>query len=69
MCPPLVQIGLTSSSCRRYICQFSDLQIRSVLLDEIMRDPDNPTREHITELETKSLRDSRDLLDKVLFVI
>lgn len=48
-----------------YICQFSDLQIKSVLLDEIMKDPDNPTRENVIDMETKSLRDSRDLLEKV----
>ena len=24
-----------------YICQFNDLQIKSVLLDEIMKDPEN----------------------------
>jgi WD repeat-containing protein 35 len=48
-----------------YICQFSDLQIKSVLLDEIMKDPDNPSRDNLIDMETKSLRDSRDLLEKV----
>ncbi|XP_059152704.1 WD repeat-containing protein 35-like isoform X2 [Physella acuta] len=48
-----------------YICQFNDLQIKSVLLDEIMKDPENPTKDDIIDLEIKSLRDSRDLLEKV----
>lgn len=48
-----------------YICQFNDLQIKSVLLDEIMKDPENPTKDNMMELEIKSLRDTRDLLDKV----
>ena len=48
-----------------YICQFSDLEIKSVLLDEIMKDPENPTKDSIIELEVKSLRDARDLLEKV----
>lgn len=48
-----------------YICQFSDLQIKSVLLDEILKDPANPTRDNIVDLEVKSLRDTRDLLEKV----
>ncbi|KAK3580220.1 hypothetical protein CHS0354_012747 [Potamilus streckersoni] len=48
-----------------YICQFNDLQIKSVLLDEIVRDPENPTKECIAEMEIKSLRDTRDLLEKV----
>jgi len=48
-----------------YICQFNDLQIKSVLLDEVMKDPGNPARENIIDFETKSLRDTRDLLEKV----
>ncbi|KAL5015359.1 hypothetical protein ScPMuIL_009629 [Solemya velum] len=48
-----------------YICQFNDLQIKSVLLDEIMKEPENPAKENMAEMEIKSLRDSRDLLEKV----
>lgn len=36
-----------------YICQFSDLQIKSVLLDEIMKNPENPTKDDMIELEIK----------------
>ncbi len=50
-----------------YICSFRDLEIRAVLLDEVVRsqgqDQNNP--EHILDLEVKSLRDTRDLLEKV----
>ena len=38
-----------------YICQFSDLQIKSALLDEIMADPENPTKDDVMELEVKVL--------------
>ena len=48
-----------------YICSFQDLEIKAVLLDEILRDPDNPNKDLILELEVKSLRDTRDLLEKV----
>ncbi|XP_069691691.1 WD repeat-containing protein 35 isoform X2 [Periplaneta americana] len=48
-----------------YICSFQDLEIRAVLLDEIMQNPERPTAEHLLDLEVKSLRDTRDLLDKV----
>ena len=48
-----------------YICSFQDLEIKAVLLDEILRDPDNPSTELLLELEVKSLRDTRDLLEKV----
>ena len=38
---------------------------RAVLLDEILRDPDMPNDELVLDLEVKSLRDTRDLLEKV----
>ena len=37
-----------------YICNFDDLQIKSVLLDEIMKDPENPSKDNITEMEIKA---------------
>ncbi|RMX47135.1 hypothetical protein pdam_00018680 [Pocillopora damicornis] len=48
-----------------YICQFNDLEVKAVLLDEIMKDPDHPNKESLIDLEVKSLRDARDLLEKV----
>ncbi|KAK6623541.1 hypothetical protein RUM43_009393 [Polyplax serrata] len=48
-----------------YICWFKDLEIRGVLLDEIMKNPEKPSQEHLLELEVKSLRDTRELLEKV----
>ena len=36
-----------------YICNFNDLQIKTVLLDEIMKDPDNSSKDNITEMEIK----------------
>ena len=35
------------------------------MLDEILRDPDAPSDELVLDLEVKSLRDTRDLLEKV----
>ena len=34
-------------------------------MDEILRDPDAPSDEFVLDLEVKSLRDTRDLLEKV----
>uniref|UniRef100_H2ZPD4 WD repeat-containing protein 35 n=1 Tax=Ciona savignyi TaxID=51511 RepID=H2ZPD4_CIOSA len=51
--------------CSGYICDFSDLEIRSVLLDEIHKDPDNPSVDDVIELEVKSLRDTRTLIRTV----
>lgn len=43
-----------------------ELEIRAVLLDEMMQCKDKPTKEqHLLDLEVKSLRDTRQLLDKV----
>jgi len=49
-----------------YICQFNDLQIRSVLVDDVVRNPDTPRKDAILDFETKSLRDTRDILNKVV---
>ncbi|XP_033121645.1 WD repeat-containing protein 35-like isoform X2 [Anneissia japonica] len=48
-----------------YICHFEDLQIRSVLLDEIMKDAEHPSKDNLIDMDIKSLRDTRDLLEKV----
>lgn len=36
-----------------------------MLLDEVMREPESPCMDHLLTLEVKSLRDTRDLLEKV----
>ena len=42
-----------------------NFHFRAVLLDEILRDPDAPSDDLVLDLEVKSLRDTRDLLEKV----
>ena len=48
-----------------YLCSFSDLCIKAVLLDDIVQDPEHPDKECLVNFETKSLRDTRQLLDTV----
>mmetsp|Transcript_20542 Transcript_20542/g.58181 ORF Transcript_20542/g.58181 Transcript_20542/m.58181 type:complete len:1228 (-) Transcript_20542:92-3775(-) len=48
-----------------YICAFKDLQIQSVLIDEVIQNPEEPRKEVLLDFETKSLRDTRDILTKV----
>ena len=36
-----------------YICEFSDLQIKSVLLDEIMAEPEEPALDNVLHMEVK----------------
>uniref|UniRef100_A0A7S1KLL8 Anaphase-promoting complex subunit 4 WD40 domain-containing protein n=1 Tax=Percolomonas cosmopolitus TaxID=63605 RepID=A0A7S1KLL8_9EUKA len=48
-----------------YLCEFNELKIQAALLDAIMMDPENPQKEHLVNFATKSLRDTRDLLETV----
>nr|XP_023029130.1 WD repeat-containing protein 35 [Leptinotarsa decemlineata] len=52
-------------ACSGYICSFNDLEIRAVLLDEVMASPEKPSKDHLINLEVKALRDTRQLLEKV----
>ncbi|XP_025414871.1 WD repeat-containing protein 35 isoform X2 [Sipha flava] len=52
-------------STSAYIASFENLEIQAVMLDEIIQSPDNPSLDYIITLETKSLRDTRQLLEKV----
>ncbi len=44
------------------LCSFHDLEIKAVFLDDIMQQPDQPDMELMIMYETRSLRDTRDLL-------
>jgi len=48
-----------------FICTFNKLKIKAVLLDEIMAEPDHPQKDYVLTFETKSLRDTRELLNSV----
>uniref|UniRef100_A0A803XM55 WD repeat-containing protein 35 n=1 Tax=Meleagris gallopavo TaxID=9103 RepID=A0A803XM55_MELGA len=48
-----------------YICNFEDLEIKSVLLDEILKNPERPNKDYIINFEIRSLRDSRALIEAV----
>ncbi|KAG5344860.1 WDR35 protein, partial [Acromyrmex heyeri] len=52
-------------ACSGYICSFQDLEIRCVLLDDLMLKSDDMRKDLIVDLEVKSLRDTRELLAKV----
>lgn len=53
-------------SCSGYICNFEDLEITGVLLDDIINGTMSPdTNQHLLQLRVKSLRDTEDLLSHV----
>jgi WD repeat-containing protein 35 len=45
-----------------YLARFRDLEVRAVLLDEILLSPDKPERDFIVDFETKALRELRDVI-------
>lgn len=50
---------VTSSA---YLCHFSDLMMVSVQLDEVMQEPEHPSRDLVMEYETRGLRDTRAII-------
>jgi len=50
-----------------YLCDFTDLEVKSVLLDDILKEPEEikNIQEMFIDFEAKSLRDTRDLLTTV----
>lgn len=42
-----------------------DLEIFAVSLGDVLKDPENPSKNDLVMMETKSLRDTRHLLEKV----
>ena len=51
--------------CSAYLCSFKDLEIFAVSLGDVLKDPENPSKDDLVTMETKSLRDTRHLLEKV----
>lgn len=50
-----------------YLCEFKDLEIKAVLLDEIFKNPDAhlPVDELILSFETRILKDTREMIAKI----
>lgn len=50
-----------------YLCDFTDLEVKSVLLDDILKEPEEikNIKDMFIDFEAKSLRDTRDLLTTV----
>jgi len=50
-----------------YLCDFTDLEVKSVLLDEILKDPEEikNIEEMFVSYEQKNLRDTREMLTSV----
>ena len=46
-----------------YICSFSDLEIRAVMLDQLLREPETPTKDYAVTFEVQALREAHDLLE------
>ncbi|KAJ7522936.1 hypothetical protein O6H91_18G031500 [Diphasiastrum complanatum] len=53
---------ITSSA---YLCYFHNLQIIAIQLDDLMKQPEQPGKNHVFNYETKSLRDTTQILEAV----
>ncbi|KAI9321165.1 hypothetical protein BDR26DRAFT_943956 [Obelidium mucronatum] len=52
-------------TCSGYIGSFDNLQIKSIMLDELFKEPESPSREHVVSLDSRSLREARAILTNV----
>uniref|UniRef100_A0A0R3RYI0 ANAPC4_WD40 domain-containing protein n=1 Tax=Elaeophora elaphi TaxID=1147741 RepID=A0A0R3RYI0_9BILA len=48
-----------------YICSFKNLVVRTVLLDELMKNPETPHKSFIIDVEIKLLRNVKNLLENM----
>ncbi|KAI8616049.1 WD repeat-containing protein 35 [Chytriomyces sp. MP71] len=52
-------------TCSGYICSFDNLQVKTVILDELFKVPETPSKDHILTLDARSLRDAKAVLTNV----
>ncbi|KAF0983873.1 hypothetical protein FDP41_007788 [Naegleria fowleri] len=48
-----------------YICAFNNLKIKAVFMDDIMANPDMPESDSVITYETRSLRDTKEIIRSV----
>ncbi|KAI6243756.1 WD repeat-containing protein 35 [Aphelenchoides fujianensis] len=46
-----------------YLCAFAGLTVRCAQLDDVLRDPEHPVKSALVDIETKTLRQAKELLD------
>ncbi|XP_042899880.1 WD repeat-containing protein 35 isoform X2 [Parasteatoda tepidariorum] len=52
-------------TCLGYMCEFKDLEVKAVLLTDLMQNPDEPEDVYFFKNDVKSLRDTRNLISNV----
>ncbi|KAL5040558.1 hypothetical protein RTP6_007573 [Batrachochytrium dendrobatidis] len=51
-------------NCSGYICDFRDMQVKTISLDDIMKDTDSIVKDAVVHIETKALRELRTILSQ-----
>jgi len=46
-----------------YLCSFSDLEIRAVMLDQLLREPEAPSPDYAVTFQVQALREAREKLE------
>ncbi|KAI8828138.1 hypothetical protein BJ741DRAFT_627188 [Chytriomyces cf. hyalinus JEL632] len=49
-------------TCSGYICNMENLQVKTINLDELFKQPDTPTKDHVLNVDSKSLKEARAVL-------
>ncbi|KAJ3413661.1 WD repeat-containing protein 35 [Chytridiales sp. JEL 0842] len=52
-------------ACNGYLCSFENLQIKAAMLDDIFSEPETPSKDYMMNFDSKSLRDTRNILSQV----
>ncbi|XP_054722053.1 WD repeat-containing protein 35-like [Uloborus diversus] len=52
-------------NCLGYMCEFKDLEVKAILLSDLMQNPDEPEDSYLFKNDVKSLRDTRNLISNV----
>lgn len=50
--------------CNGYLCGFDNLQVKTAFVDEIFRDPENLSKDYISLIDTKMLKDARAIISQ-----
>ena len=51
-----------------YICRFKDLTVRTVLLDELLRNPEQPDKDMVVAIEIKVCKKYNTISRRIKFV-
>ncbi|KAJ3069811.1 WD repeat-containing protein 35 [Podochytrium sp. JEL0797] len=52
-------------TCSGYIGSFDNLQVKTICLDDLFKEPESPAKEHVVTVDSRSLREARAILANI----